>query len=426
MSESEHHTDFRSEAPQAPSPEKRAGAGLIAVYVLAYLGIWIAAFAPIIVSLPLRVRQIDPQNYIADLSGILAVGALLAMFANPFFGRLSDRTTSRFGMRRPWLVLGAGSGLVGVLIIAQVQSILAIAVGWCLTQLAINILLAVTTAILPDQVGAEQRGKVSGYLAMCIAIAPTAGALLVKYFIASPLMMFFVPALIMACGSLLLALVLKDRRMAPSEVPPYGLGEFLRSFWIDWFRYGDFSWLWLSRFLRFLSLSTLISYEVYFINDRLGQGVASTSGIIVVATLINALTGVIGANGAGFLSDMIKRRKLIMVVGSVLYSIGLVALAYSSTVSFFYLAIAITGVAHGMWVAMDFALVAEVLPDARTEAAKNLGVFNVASALPQSVAPAIASVILTGGSGSYTTLFLMAAAAAFAGAMLVPLIRHAR
>ena len=87
--------------------ERRVGWPFIAIYGLAYTGLWMALLPPILVGLAMRVRVIAPAHATGSLSLVVGVGALIALFGNPFFGRLSDRTTSRFGMRRPWLVVGA-------------------------------------------------------------------------------------------------------------------------------------------------------------------------------------------------------------------------------------------------------------------------------------------------------------------------------
>lgn len=406
---------------------KQAGPVFIAAYVFAYLGIWMAALTPILISLPIRVRQIDPDNYFKNLSLVLAAGAFLAMIANPFFGRLSDRTTSRFGMRRPWLIAGALTGIVGVLMIALLSSIVTLMIGWCLAQVAINILLAVTTAILPDQIASERRGAVSGYLSMSMSVAPTIGALIVRQFLASRLWMFLTPALIMGVGSLILAVLLNDRKMKPEDVVPYTLSEFLRSFWVNWIKYPDFSWIWLSRFMRFISLALLHSYQAYYVIDHLGRSKSEVSSIILFSTITSAAMGAIGANCTGLLSDRLKRRRIFVFSGSSLYGMGMLMLAFSHSLPEFYFAIAICGLSQGIFIASDFAVVSEVLPEARTQAAKNMGVFNIASALPQSIAPAFAPFVLSLGKGhNYTALFVVAGLASFIGAGFVPLIKKVR
>jgi hypothetical protein len=76
-------------------------------------------------------------------------------------------------------------------------------------------------------------------------------------------------------------------------------------------------------------------------------------------------------------------------------------------------------------VAVDLALVVDVLPD-KDNAAKDLGVFNIASALPYSLAPAIGPAILAVGGGSYGVLYAVAGACAIAGAFAVVPVRRVR
>ena len=61
--------------------------------------------------------------------------------ANPFFGRMSDRTSSRWGMRRPWMLLGLLGGSLGILVVALAPSVPVVLVGWCIAQLLFNAVL---------------------------------------------------------------------------------------------------------------------------------------------------------------------------------------------------------------------------------------------------------------------------------------------
>jgi MFS family permease len=63
------------------------------------------------------------------------------MFGNPFFGRMSDRTSPRLGMRRPWMVIGLVGGTLGILIVVLAPNIPVVLVGWCTAQLFFNALL---------------------------------------------------------------------------------------------------------------------------------------------------------------------------------------------------------------------------------------------------------------------------------------------
>jgi MFS family permease len=92
----------------------------------------------------------------------------------------------------------------------------------------------------------------------------------------------------------------------------------------------------------------------------------------------------------------------------------------------FLVGMAIGGLGFGAYVAVDLALVVDVLPDGGENAARDLGVFNYAGALPFSVAPALAPVILSVGGGSYTVLYAAAGLCAILGAAAILPVRGVR
>jgi MFS family permease len=91
----------------------------------------------------------------------------------------------------------------------------------------------------------------------------------------------------------------------------------------------------------------------------------------------------------------------------------------------FLIGVAIGGVGFGVYLAVDLALVADVLPDP-DHAAKDLGVFNIANALPYSLAPAVAPAILVMGNGSYSVLYAVAGVCALLGAAAILPVKGVR
>jgi len=94
----------------------------------------------------------------------------------------------------------------------------------------------------------------------------------------------------------------------------------------------------------------------------------------------------------------------------------------------FLIGAAIYGIGQGVYFAVDMALVAAVLPNP-DDTAKDLGVFNIASVLPQSLAPVIAPVFLAIGSvpgGNLSAVFLAGAVIAVIGAFAVLPIKKTR
>src|SRR5690349_19620990 len=204
--------------PEAPAAH-RVGWGFIALYTLAYISTSLVFIAPLLVTLALKVDSLVGIERAPDsLALVAAVAALLAMVGNPFFGKMSDRTSSRLGMRRPWMVIGLVGGSLGILVVALAPSIAVVLVGWCLAQLLFNALLAAMVAVLPDQVQAVQRGLVAGVLGVCTPIASVSGTFLVKLFTGNQLVMFLAPCAIGGFFILLFAAAVRPAAQCPVRV----------------------------------------------------------------------------------------------------------------------------------------------------------------------------------------------------------------
>jgi MFS family permease len=409
----------------APSPD-RVGWGFIGLYTLAFMSSCLMLIAPLLVTLALKVNSlVGPERAPSSLALVAGLGSLLAMFANPFFGKLSDRTTSRLGMRRPWMVVGLAGGSAGIVTVALAPNVTVVLIGWCVAQLFFNALLAVQVAVLPDQVPVDQRGLVSGVLGICVPVASVAGTFLVKLFTGNQVAMFLVPCALGAACILLFAGTLKDRRLDPADRPPWSLREVAGTFYLAPRRNPDFAWAFLSRFMFVMAYAFLTTYQAYFLLEELDSTEAEVPQQIFLGTLVQSVVVVVASIAGGRLSDRTGRRKVFVITASVVYAVAMFAVALAGDFNAFLVGMALGGLGFGIYVAVDLALVADVLPD-RNNAAKDLGVFNIANALPYSVAPAVAPAILVLSSGDYTWLYAVAGVFALAGAVAILPVRRVR
>ncbi len=404
----------------------RVGWGFISLYTLAYMSTNLLFLAPLLVTLALKVDSlVGIERAPSSLALVAGIGALVAMFGNPFFGRMSDRTASRLGMRRPWMVIGLVGGSVGILIVALAPSIPVVLVGWCIAQLLFNALLAAMVAVLPDQVPSVQRGLVSGVLGVCLPIGSVCGAFVVKLFTGSLLAMFLVPCAIGGLFILVFAVTLKDRRLAKGEKPEWSLREFAGTFYVNPRKNPDFSWAFASRFMFVMAYAFLVTYQAYYLLDKIGTAKADVPQQIFLGTLAQSAVIVAASLIGGKLSDRTGRRKIFVLTASIVYGLALFVIAIASNFSGFLVGMAISGLGFGVYAAVDLALVVDMLHDKRN-AAKDLGVFNIAGALPFSIAPAIAPAILAIGSGSYGVLYMVAGLCAIIGAVAILPVRRVR
>ncbi len=405
---------------------RRVGWGFVLLYALAYAGTCLLFLAPLLVTLALKVSSlVGIERAPNSLSVVAGVGALLAMVCNPLFGTLSDRTSSRLGMRRPWMVIGLLGGSVGLVVVAVAPSIAVVLIGWCVAQLFFNALLAALVAVLPDQVPATQRGQVSGVLGVCLPIASVAGTFLVQLFTGNEIAMFAVPCAVGGFFVLLFAATLKDRRLAVVDKPAWSVRELLGTFYVNPRKSPDFAWAFASRFMFVLAYAFLTTYQAYYLLDKIGSAESAVPRQIFIGTLVQSVVLVAASLVAGRLSDRTGRRKVFVFAASIVYGLAMFMVAVASDFNGFLVGMAIGGLGFGMYMAVDLALVVDVLPDPDSSA-KDLGVLNIAGALPSSIAPAIAPAILAVGGGSYAVLYGVAGVCAIIAAVAILPVKRVR
>jgi MFS family permease len=411
--------------PQEPSA-RRVGRGFIALYMLAFMSTNLVFLAPILVTLPLRVNAlVGIKQAPGSLALVAGIGALVSIFGNPFFGRMSDRTSSRLGMRRPWMVIGLFGGSVGIAIVSFAPNIPVVLLGWCIAQLFFNALLAALVAVLPDQIPSAQRGTVSGVLGVCLPIAAVSGTFLVKLLSGHQVATFLAPCAVGGFFIVLFAATLKDRRLAKADRPIWSLREFASTFYVKPRTSPDFAWAFASRFLFLMAYALLTTYEAYYLLQKIGSALADVPQQIFLGTLVQSVVIVAASLIGGKLSDRTGRRKVFVFTASIAYGVAMFVIAIASNFNGFLVGIAISGLGFGVYAAVDLALVADVLPNPGQNA-KDLGVFNIAGALPFSIAPACAPVILAIGGGSYGVLYAVAGVCAVVGAVAVLRVRGVR
>lgn len=242
-------------------------AGFVALYALAYMSTTLLFLAPALVSLALKVNDLvgidaAPKN----LSMVASIGAALSIVANPVFGHLSDRTSSRWGMRRPWMVLGLVVGSLGILLVAVAPSVAVVTLGWCVAQVFYNALLAAQVAVLADQVPTTQRGMVAGVLGICLPLGSICGTFLVNVFAPHLSAMFLGPCALAAVFILVFVVVLPDRRLTPEARAWRSAGR--RFHWkalvVNPRANPDFSWAFASKFLFVMAFAFLTTYQAYY------------------------------------------------------------------------------------------------------------------------------------------------------------------
>lgn len=395
---------FSTEALSEPT--RPVSLGFQVLLGLANAGAMISLIPVLTVAIPAQVTQLDPANAANNLALVLTLGAVAALVGNPLAGALSDRTTSRFGRRRPWLLTGTLGVCAGLALLALSQSIPLITIAWCLVQFFGNMLVSSYIAILPDRVPVRQRGTTQAI----IGLASPAAIILVDVLITQvkDIRSVYLPIIAaQAVLAVLFIVVYKETQLPEALVPPFRLKAFLASFWVSPRKYPIFTRAWLMWFLFwlgynvgtggffFLYVQNITRYESLFPGHLMKEGMAQVQ-MVTIAVSVPLMMAL------GVLSDRIEKRKPFVLAGAALIVAGLAALIYFSGWPMVLAASIVIGAGFMIYYNLGLAMITQILPSASGRG-KDLGVINIASTLPQIIMPSVGAVIIN-GLGTYNPL----------------------
>jgi MFS family permease len=400
-------------------PTKKASGKLIFWFAFAQLALFIALLGPVTVSMALKVTDLVGLDAAPTAQGlILGIGAIAALVGNPLFGRLSDRTSSRWGRRRPWMIGGSVVFALCLFVIAVGNNIPTLVVAWFVAQLAANACFAAYLATIADQIPPRQSATVTALGGVMQNVGILAAIYLAAALTSNMIALFMIPAAIGVLGMTIYSLVLPDKVLV-RKPPAAGVKTFLQTFWVSPRRHPDFAWAFVSRFLLILGSFMFSTFRIFWMQDELGLAVADAAATVATGVLIYTVVLVVVGQLAGILSDRLGKRKFLVFLSTALFAVGLVLLTQVHTVGGFFVVEAILGAAYGIYMGVDLALVLAVLPNPN-DSAKDLGVFNIANAAPQSLAPFLGAALIAVGAGhNYTLLYLTAAVLTFIGALAI-------
>jgi MFS family permease len=421
-----HHEHHWFAEPTEPAKKSYVAWLLIAQFVF-----FVALLGPAIVGIGLKITSLVeagalPEDGAIGAAAILGgVGALFATVANVVFGRLSDRTTSKWGRRRIWIVLGTVIMTLAFVIMALAPDLLWATVGWALAQLGANMTLAPFIATVADQVPKFQRGKITASLGIAQNLGILGGVYVAQFFQGSPVVMFVGPSILAIGAMVVFAFVLPDQ-VLPTKPPRMDFRDWWETFWVSPLKFPDYALAWWSRFLITLASFMFTTLRFFYVNLHLEIPVEDVAAIISTSVLIYTAALVVSGYLAGWLSDKIGRRKVFVWGSTLMFAVGTVLLSYVDSVGAFFVLEAFLGIAYGIYVGVDLALVVDVLPNP-DDSGKDLGVFNIANALPQTLAPVLTGILAyVGAYPNFTLVLWVAGAAGLLGALVILPIKKVR
>ena len=401
-------------------PTRKVRAPWIALFATAWFGIWMAQLTPVQLLLPTQVDAIvNPTDWtesVVAFGVVSGIAGLFALITYPLTGALSDRTTSRFGRRRPWIVIGAVLFAASLILLGVQDTIVGVGIFWSLAIIGFCVVSAAITATISDQVPVLQRGLVSGFVSAPQALGIVLGLLAVEALGLGQLAAYTVVALAMLVLVLPFVLVIPDEVLPKVLRAPFTLGSLIKGFWINPVAHPDFGWTLLSRILVNLGNALGTTLLLYFIMFGLNRPDTALDDLFNL-TIVYLITFIIAALGFGRLSDVLRKRKPFVYAAAYLQGLAALLLAFVPDISIAMVGAGLLGLGYGCFMAVDQALATQVLPSSHTRG-KDLGIMNIATAVPQAVAPLLGSVVVA-LLGGFTGLFIASAVFAALGGLTV-------
>jgi MFS family permease len=399
--------------------------------LLALFGTYVAFVTPIALSLAIRVKELAPANE-EYLGYVIGVAAAVSLVSGPVAGILSDRTRTRLGRRRPWLIAGSVLGSVGLFVIAVAPNVLVVGVGWVIAALGWNTVIANITNSQADRLPESQRGKVGGLVGFVTMAAPVCGSVLGGALATNSVLLFMVPAIIGVLLVLLFCVTVSEedsRGRTFDQALDFRL--LLSKFVFNPRRYRDFSWNWLTRFLFYFGLTLSSTFTAFLLAQRLGLDVTEIGSTVALAGLLGVLAVVLGAVGSGFVSDRLRRRKPFVLGAGLMFAVGALIMAFSTGLPVLLTGLFITNLGLGIFSAVDQALMLDVMPEKDTDAGRFVAITGLANSVAQSLAPVVAPAflaigVIAGGDKNYQLLYIAAACFTLLGGLVVLRVRSVR
>ena len=384
------------------------------------------------VLLPLQVQGLYPGDEaaaVANLGLISGVAAVFGVVFNPLGGALSDRTRSRWGRRNPWILGAAAVSFLLVLILGFADSLLMVALGWCLAQGAMNFHQAAVTAIVPDRVPEARRGSAAAALGMAVAAGGIRGTALATVLSSNLTFGYVVLGGLVVAVAVLLTSTTHDPR--GDELPPVpprersanplrALGRFLSAL-----SHRNFTLVLISRAVMYLGYFIITSFTLYILDYHVELPASLEPALGVTLVVLLMASGMIVSSAVlGPLSDRLDRRRQFAIGSGVVASLAmLIPFAVPTWTGMLVFGVTM-GMSFGAFVAVDTALATLVLPN-EGDAARDMGVFNIAAAGPQVIAPFIASLVIL-HLGGYASLFVVGSVLGLVGALTLCFMKGIR
>lgn len=348
-------------------------------------------------SMPLFLRDFVESKFTISL--VLSLAGVSGCLVPPLAGYLSDRTSTRFGRRKPYIILGTLGMFFCMLGLPHIATVGVIALVSACTYFLIDFAMAPYWALLPDITPPEQRGTASGVMNFLGGIG------LIAYFLISsriwdtnPVAVFYMVAFVALCSVFIAVAVIREPQ-AGFEAPgagPANAWVYLKSVLkeknvLRFFVAQSFWWLGFWVVQPFL---TLFMVEELAVSE--GTSLIVPMAASIVSTIVVVPLGILGDRYS---------RKLVLSCAVAFWVAAAIAIGFSQNLTHAIITVGLVGIPIAAVMAIGYAYMLDLVPEERTAEFVGLHIFSMAA--PQIFGPLIGGSLID--SFGYRSIFPTAA-----------------
>jgi MFS family permease len=312
------------------------------------------------------------------LAIVMLAGAIAPILIQPTVGVVSDYTVTRWGRRKPYIVIGALLDLVFLAGLAWSNGFVSMLAFYFLLQVSSNFAQGPFQGYVPDLVPARQVGTASGLMGLMLTLGTIGGvglATLGAQLHNEPLGTLAL-GLVEVATMVVLVVTVDEGRAAPTRTASWR-SIALSAWGRDILQQRNVLWLLLVRLLFLGAYNATLIALGYF---RRSQGLSDTAATdtVFIATVIVGVSTALAALPGGRLSDRFGRRAVIWTA-AVIAGLGLAGVVVAPTPQLAVAAWIPFGIGMGTFLSADWALMSDVIPKAT--AGRYMGILNAGTAM---------------------------------------------
>ncbi len=323
---------------------------------------------------------VPPGSEGSALFQMTAFASLIAAMVQPTVGSLSDYTTSRWGRRKPYIVVGSLLDVVFLVGIASSSTVLMIAAFMTLLQVSANVAQGPFQGYVPDLVPERQVGLASALVGMFQVLGNVLGAAVAAVTVATSQYALATVALgvIEVLTMLSVALGVREGRAAKARAGRSWAAIAREAWATDLLRERSFLWLVGSRLFVLIGSLMLLQLGVFYVVRSLGLAEKSDAGrVFLLVSGLVALMVLLTVLPAARASDRLGRKPVIYVACGV-GALAMATVAVAPSAPVVLVGAGLLGISTGSFLAVDWALMTDIIPKASS--GRFMGISNVATA----------------------------------------------